>query len=317
MKSHKFLNNYAPQIGRDKALARFWPKFPNPGYKKCMDTNKGSRTDVLANRVAGKPFSRRRSSNVLPISVFPYPGSKQWFLPRAAQFFRAHQCQTLIEPFAGSGVVGLSLLHAGIIKKLVLVEKYHKTASILQAMLDDPELADRYAAFECTRTNVENLIRNEESAFRYLVHARCCYSGRFDLSLDPQIDRHFCREKVVASIRRVHAMRDAIVVIHGDAFAEMPMYAADRNVGCFADPPYTADPRSRGRMLYRHHKLHHQKLFSLLAGWHGPWLLTEDNSRMVRRLALCYRFHCKRVPMKTATNEKKKELMISRRRRVF
>jgi hypothetical protein len=112
-------------------------------------------------------------------------------------------------------------------------------------------------------------------------------------------------------------MRDAIVVIHGDAFAEMPKYAADRNVGCFADPPYTADPRSKGHMLYRHHRLHHQKLFSLLAGWHGPWLLTEDNSRMVRRLALCYRFHCKRVPMKTAINEKKKELMIWRRRRVF
>jgi hypothetical protein len=38
---------------------------------------------------------------------------------------------------------------------------------------------------------------------------------------------------------------------------------------------------------------------------------------MVRRLALCYRFHCKRVPMRTALNKKKKELMISRRRRVF
>ena len=278
---------------------------------------KGSKTSEVAGRVAEKSFSSGRSLAVLPIHVAPYPGSKRWFLPRAAKFFHAHQCHTLIEPFAGSGIVGLSLLHAGTIKRLVLVEKNRKVASILQAMLDDPALADRYAAFECTRTNVENLIRNEESAFRYLVHARCCYRGRFDLALDPQIDAHFCREKVVASIRRVHAMRDSIVVINGDAFAEMPKYAADRNVGCFADPPYTADPRSRGHMLYRHHRLHHQKLFSLLAGWHGPWLLTEDNSRMVRRLALCYRFKCKRVSMRTALNEKKKELMIWRRHRVL
>jgi site-specific DNA-adenine methylase len=112
-------------------------------------------------------------------------------------------------------------------------------------------------------------------------------------------------------------MRDAIVVINGDAFAEMPKYAADRNVGCFADPPYTADSKSRGHMLYRHHKLDHQTLFSLLAGWHGPWLLTEDNSRMIRRLAVCYRFDYKRVPMRTALNEKKKELMIWRRHRVL
>jgi site-specific DNA-adenine methylase len=257
------------------------------------------------------------SSAVLPIHAFSYPGGKRWFLPRAAKFFRAHQCQILIEAFAGSGVVGLSLLHAGIIKQLVLVEKNKKVASILQAMLDDPGLADRYAAFECTRTNVEHLIRTEQSAFRYLVHARCCYRGRFDLSLDPQIDHHFCREKVVANIRRVREMRDAIVVINGDAFAEIPKYAADRSVGCFADPPYSADPRSKGHMLYRDHKLSHQKLFSLLARWHGPWLLTEDNSRMVRRLALCYRFHCKRVPMRTAINEKKKELMIWRKRKVF
>jgi site-specific DNA-adenine methylase len=291
-------------------------KFPHVPYIDFMDIH-GGKTREVTGRSAGKLFSRRKSSAVLPIHVAPYPGSKRWFLPRAAKFFHAHQCHTLIEPFAGSGIVGLSLLHAGTIKRLVLVEKNRKVASILQAMLDDPALADRYAAFECTRTNVENLIRNEESAFRYLVHARCCYRGRFDLALDPQIDAHFCREKVVASIRRVHAMRDSIVVINGDAFAEMPKYAADRNVGCFADPPYTADPRSRGHMLYRHHRLHHQKLFSLLAGWHGPWLLTEDNSRMVRRLALCYRFKCKRVSMRTALNEKKKELMIWRTPRVL
>jgi len=291
-------------------------KFPHVPYIDFMDIH-GGKTREVTGRSAGKLFSRRKSSAVLPIHVAPYPGSKRWFLPRAAKFFHAHQCHTLIEPFAGSGIVGLSLLHAGTIKRLVLVEKNRKVASILQAMLDDPALADRYAAFECTRTNVENLIRNEESAFRYLVHARCCYRGRFDLSLDPQIDHHFCREKVVANIRRVHEMRDAIVVINGDAFAEMPKYAADRNVGCFADPPYTADPRSKGHMLYRHHRLNHQKLFSLLAGWHGPWLLTEDNSRMVRRLALCYRFDYKRVLMRTAINQKKKELMIWRRRRVI
>jgi DNA adenine methylase len=282
-----------------------------------MDTNKGSRTDVMANRVAGKPFSRRSSSAVLPISIAPYPGKKQWFVPYAAKFFRAHPCQTLIEPFAGSAIVGLSLLHAGMIERLVLVEKDKRIACLLNGLVNDPKLADRYEAFNCTLENVKNLFRIEQTAFRYLVQSRCCNRARFDGGLYTQIDSHWCCEQVVANTRRVYAMRDRIKVIHGDALEEMRKYAADRTVGCFADPPYTADISSKGYLLYLHHKLDHKKLFALLAQWRGSWLLTEDNSRMVRRLAACYRFNIRRVRMKTADSRRKTELVMWRKRRVF
>jgi hypothetical protein len=74
-----------------------------------MDTNKGSRTDLMANRVVAKSLSHRKSSDILRVSIAQYAGKKQWFVPYAAKFFRAHPCQTLIEPFAGSAIVGLSL----------------------------------------------------------------------------------------------------------------------------------------------------------------------------------------------------------------
>ena len=112
-------------------------------------------------------------------------------------------------------------------------------------------------------------------------------------------------------------MRDRITVIEGDAFEVMPQYANNRDAGCFADPVYSADPRSKGHTVYLHHKLNHQKLFSLLANWRGSWVLTEDNTRMVRRLALCYRLATKRVPMNTSDNKRKHELMIWRKRRTF
>ena len=271
----------------------------------------------MANRLAGKSFSSGRSSAVLPISIAPYPGKKEWFVPYAAKFFRAHPCQTLIEPFAGSAIVGLSLLHAGIIEGLVLVEKDERIACLLNGLLSDPELADRYEAFKCTLENVKNLLRTEQSAFRYLVQSRCCNRARFDGGLYTQIDSHWCCEKVVANIRRVYAMRDRIKVVHGDALEEMRKCAADRTVGCFADPPYTADISGKGHSLYLHHKLDHKNLFALLAQWRGSWLLTEDNSRMVRRLAACYRFNSKRVRMKTADNKRKSELVMWRKRRVF
>ena len=260
---------------------------------------------------------RSASSAILPISVAQYAGKKHWFVPYAAKFFRAHPCQTMIEPFAGSAIVGLSLLHAGIIERLVLVEKDKRIASLLNGLVNDPKLADRYEAFNCTLENVKNLLRIEETAFAYLVQSRCRNRGRFDGGFSKPIDSHWCRDLVVANIRRVYAMRDRIEVVNGDALEEMRKYAADRTVGCFADPPYTADIRSRGHLMYRHPFLEHKKLFKLLAQWRGPWLLTEDNSRMVRHLAACYRFNIRRVRMMTSDNRRKTELVMWRKRRVF
>ena len=256
-------------------------------------------------------------AKIVPISIAQSPGRKYWFLHRAANFFRAHRCQTLIEPFAGSAVVGLSLLHAGIVERLVLVEKDGRMACLLQGMLHDPSIADRYEAFECTRENVKQLLRTEPSAFRWLVQSRVSNRAKFDGGLRTTIDERWCRDMVVANIRRSQAMCGRIDVVEGDGLEVMRQYAGGQNVGCFADPPYSADSKSKGHTVYRHHKLNHQKLFSLLASWRGPWLLTEDNSRMVRRLALCHRFLFKRIPMNTSDNVRKHELMIWRKRRIF
>jgi len=251
------------------------------------------------------------------LSTLLYPGRKQWFVPRAADFFRVNPCQTLIEPFAGSGVVGLSLLDAEVIDRLVLVEKDPRIVCLLKGLLEDPDLADRYAAFRCTRANVEALMESEKGAFRWLVQTRCSNRGRFSGGLRTRIDSRWCRNFVVANIRRVYAMGGRVEVIEGDGLEVMRQYSDDPNVGCFADPPYTADAASNGHHLYRYHKLNHQKLFSMLARWRGPWLLTEDYSRMVRRLALCYRLASEQILMTTADNTKKKELVLWRERRIF
>jgi site-specific DNA-adenine methylase len=249
------------------------------------------------------------------VSTLLYAGRKSWFVKYAAKYFRKHPCTTLIEPFAGSAVVGLSLLQAGMIEHLLLVEKDPRIVRLLRGMVGDPKLADRYAAFECTRASVERLLRNEKSAFRYLVQSRCSNRGKFDGGLRTVIDSRWCRDLVVTNLRRVYAMGERITVIEGDGLEVMRQHTDDQSVGCFADPTYTADVKSKGDKLYRHHKIDHQKLFSLLSRWQGPFLLTEDNSRMVRRLAFCYRFSSRKVSMVTAGNKKKNELMLWRERR--
>jgi DNA adenine methylase len=289
----------------------------SPLQPSCNDSssqvvsNEGTTTEVMASR------AKAAKTAVQPLSIALYPGRKQWFVRQAAKFFRAHQCQTLIEPFAGSAVVGISLLYAGVIERLVLVEKDERIACMLEGIVNDPNLADRYAAFDCTRANVEQLLRDEKSAFRYLVQARCTNRAKFDGGLRKVIDSRWCRDMVVRNIRRLYAMRDRIEVIKGDGLEVMCSYADDPNVGCFADPTYTADVRSKGHTVYRDHKIDHRKLFSILAGWRGPWLLTEDNSRMIRHLARCYRFATKRILMTAGDNKRKKELVLWRRRRLF
>lgn len=111
-----------------------------------MGDKKRGRTDEI----------RYTAEVMLPIAVPQYAGRKQWFLPYAEKFFRAHRCTTLIEPFAGSAIVGLSLLNSAIVERLVLVEKDERIACLLKGLVQDPELADRYATFKCTEITSRN-----------------------------------------------------------------------------------------------------------------------------------------------------------------
>lgn len=254
------------------------------------------------------------------ISIPQYFGRKQWFLTHALRYFQTFRCRTLIEPFAGSGVIGLSLLHAGLIEQLVLVEKDERIVTLHRGVLSDPTLIDKYAAFDCTHENIRHLLASEKTAFRYVVQSRTRNRGRFDGGVCRPADRHWCREHILQNMRLIYAMRDRITVIHGDALEVMRQYVNDTTAGCFADPPFSSEPGGAGCRSYRHPfagRHNHKELFALLARWRGCWLLTEDNCRTVRRLALAYRFGFKRVRMNSAENRWKKELMIWRKRRIF
>jgi site-specific DNA-adenine methylase len=223
----------------------------------------------------------------------------------------------LIEAFAGSAVVGFSLLGAGLINRLLLVEKDERIARMLDGIVNDPALPERYARFECSEANVHALLSSEESAFRYVVQTRCKNRAKFNGGFRRVIDERYCRELVVKNIQRVQSMRERITVICGDALEVLPSNVNDPGVGCFVDPPYTAERSGRGHTLYRHHKLDHNRLFALLRQWRGSWLLTEDNCPRVRQLARCWGFSARRLRMQTASHIEKTELMIWRKHRVF
>ena len=71
-------------------------------------------------------------------SILRCPGSKGWFVPYAERFVRKQRPKTIVEPFAGSAVVGLTLLDHGYGRRFVLAEK-------------DPELRHFFTSHSATR----------------------------------------------------------------------------------------------------------------------------------------------------------------------
>ncbi len=76
----------------------------------------------------------------------------------------------------------------------------------------------------------------------------------------------------------------------------------------FIDPPYsTAGPR-----LYRYHELKHEELFEVAGKLEGKVLMTYEDTKEVRSLAIKSGLVFKQVPMKSVHHVRKKELLISR-----
>ena len=55
-------------------------------------------------------------------SPFRYPGGKTWLVPHVRKWLRGKAIAEFAEPFAGGGIVGLSVLFDAIAPKITLVE---------------------------------------------------------------------------------------------------------------------------------------------------------------------------------------------------
>ena len=94
------------------------------------------------------------------LSPFRYPGGKSWFLPHAKKWFANSQkdTDTIVEPFAGGGIITLTAIINDYIQKGIMVELDTDIASVWQTILheeDSKKLVRKIADFNF---NVENVI---------------------------------------------------------------------------------------------------------------------------------------------------------------
>lgn len=258
-------------------------------------------------------------------SPFRYPGGKTWLIPYIRQWLTVSGSgsKTLIEPFAGGGIVTLTAVAENRVKNAIMAELDEDVAAVWQTILSDDGiwLADRIIHFSFNRYNVESVLSSshktiKDKAFSVLLKNRVNHGGI--LANGAGLIKNGENGKGLASrwypdtlrkrILDIQNYKNNISFMNGDGFDILKKYSRHINTLYFIDPPYTI----AGKRLYRYPDIDHEKLFHLASTLRGPFLITYDNSDEIRKLAIKTGLKIAEIPMKGTHHLEKVELVISR-----
>lgn len=262
-------------------------------------------------------------------SPFRYPGGKTWLIPQIRAWLNSQpkRPSLLVEPFAGGGIVGLTVAFERLADRVLMVELDEHVASVWKALLggDADWLADRILNFKMTQESLEKELNNDDAslrqeAFKTLLRNRTSHGGIMApgaglIKYGEQgkgINSRWYPQTLARRIYNIGKMSDKIEFIHGDGVNIIRKYVEQLNVVFFIDPPYTAAGKKAGTRLYAHNGLDHEELFSLVETLRGDFLMTYDNAEVVRSMAERHGFEIIEVAMKNTHHANMNELLIGR-----
>lgn len=257
-------------------------------------------------------------------SPFRYPGGKTWLIPTLRKWIKSFNPNEIIfiEPFAGGGIVSLTVSFEQLAKKIIMVELDEEIAAVWETILSGGNdwLADRIYKFELTLDNIKKEFEKvnkskADIAFATILKNRISHGGI--ITKGSGLIKNGENGKGIASRWYPKTLRDRIFAINqikqridfiqGDAFEIINQYKNDPGAIFFIDPPYTI----AGKRLYTHFDIDHEKLFELMSRVEGHFLMTYDDTEEVRDWAKKYNLKYKTVLMKTTHHLEKNELLIS------
>ncbi len=250
-------------------------------------------------------------SSVPQRSPFRYPGGKTWLVPRIRQWLNTlpNVAQEFIEPFAGGGIVSLTVAFEKLANHMTMVELDDQVAAVWQTILsgDAEWLAEQIIKFEMTADAVREILSNEprslqEKAFQTIVKNRVNRGGILapGAGMIKQGEKgkglksRWYPETLKRRILQIAEIRDRITFITGDGLEILTQNIHRPDVLFFIDPPYTAAGKKAGHRLYQYAQLNHEKLFELAAQISGDFLMTYDESQEVKAWANFHRFDWQR-----------------------
>lgn len=260
-------------------------------------------------------------------SPFRYPGGKTWLVPQVRQWLAYARPKTLIEPFAGGAIVGLTAAFERRAERVVLVERDENVAAVWKTILgrNATWLARQILAFEMSPAAVQNCLADNPTsvrrrAFQAIVRNRACRGGI--MAPGSGLMKHGENGKGIGSrwypttlarrILEVHAIRERLEFLEGDGLRVIQKHALDPNAAFFVDPPYTASVKKAGRRLYQYNELDHDLLFNTMQEVVGDFLMTYDDDDRVREMARSRGFGAALVAMRSTHHSTITELLIGK-----
>jgi DNA adenine methylase len=274
----------------------------------------------------------RKPVNVASIpqrSPFRYPGGKTWFVPTFRDWLsqQVHKPSTLIEPFAGGGIISLTALFENLVETAVMVELDEDIAAVWQTIVNGNAqwLAQRIVNFDLTRETLTlELSKTDcdlrEKAFQTILKNRTSHGGI--LANGSGLLKHGENGKGIRSrwypqtlakrFSAIDHIADRISFRQCDGLTVMKQFSNREDVLFFIDPPYTAGGKKAGKRLYRYSEIDHEQLFKLCESVAGDFLMTYDNAEEVKQLARKHGFQMRLIPMTNTHNTTMEELVIGK-----
>lgn len=241
------------------------------------------------------------------LSPLRYPGGKSKLIDYLYTKLSKDQLDTFVEVFAGGASLGLSLLDAGIINRLILNDKDPGVFAFWQTVLESPqELTSRLLSVVPTHRDLADakvLLSSGgpptgELAWSFLLANRLSFSGI--IKANPLGGKNGTQEDLLARwnpqklsdrIEHIHSMADRIEIHNKDACKFLAGTAYwNTHCTCFIDPPYFVQGSKLYDTFYTEND--HKELAELLERLHlefpeSDLIVTYDNHPRICELYPC------------------------------
>lgn len=271
-------------------------------------------------------------------SPFRYPGGKTWLVPLIRQWLSPSTRQQsrytlihpelLVEPFAGGGIVSLTVAAEKLADHVLMIELDNDVAAVWHTILNTDDwvwLNEQITTFQLTYENVMTQLAmavhtNKEQAFRTVLKNRVNRGGILAPGAGHMkqgegakgIRSRWYPHTLEKRIQNIVAIREHITFMEGDGMSILKEYINNPHAVFFIDPPYTAAGKKAGSRLYTHSNLDHEELFEITSRIQGDFLMTYDDTDEIRALACRYNFDIQTVAMKNTHHAKMTELLLGR-----
>ena len=262
-------------------------------------------------------------------SPFRYPGGKTWFVPTFRDWIANHhpKPKTLIEPFAGGGIISLTALFERLVSLAVMVEIDEEIAAVWQSVVNGHSewIARKILSFDLTKESVikeisKNKVDDKEKAFQTILKNRTFHGGILAEGSGflkygengKGIQSRWYPATLAKRFRNLTVISDKIVFRKEDGLEVIKEYSRRKNVAFFIDPPYTAGKKKAGKRLYSHYSIDHERLFALCESVNGDFLMTYDDADEVKVMARRHGFQMRLIPMTNTHHTTMEELVIGK-----